>query len=85
MMWPLSFKSSCQRYNSLDMDEDGSMPEKHFLAWSSKFAQQITTPRVAPSLSYKPSCKERRKCYLNWTHGQGTEYILETHHSTQGH
>ena len=29
MLWPLSFKSECQRYNSLDMDEDVNISEQN--------------------------------------------------------
>ena len=30
MWWPFSFKSACQRYNRLEIDGDGNMPEQKF-------------------------------------------------------
>ena len=30
MMWHFSFKAACQRYKSLEMDEDGKTPEHTF-------------------------------------------------------
>ena len=30
MMWHLSFKTACQIYNSLEMGNDGKMPEQKF-------------------------------------------------------
>ena len=47
LLWPFLFNAECKIYNRLDMDKDGKITEKTSWAWSSKSAQQTTTPGVA--------------------------------------